>query len=93
MRYIFPITLLILAGCSSSDSRIWMRQDGGRVEHSHIQTAHTVCHGEMAKADAASVAPVNRRFEAADAVMQGCMIQRGYVLREPAPGASIATLR
>jgi hypothetical protein len=49
------------------------------------------CNGEAAKADL-SVAPAIRRYRAADAIMEGCMAQRGYVLREP-QGAPTASLR
>jgi hypothetical protein len=40
------------------------------------------CNGEAAKADL-SVAPAIPRDRAAEAIMEGCIAQRGYVLREP----------
>src|SRR5437899_907727 len=49
------------------------------------------CNGEAAKTDL-SVAPAIRRDRAAEAITEGCMAQREYVIHEPqgAPTASLS---
>lgn len=84
VRYAILWAALLLAGCASE--KMAYRLDGQQIRDNpalmrQLQIDRTVCRGEMAKADAGSVAPMGRRFENDQAVMDGCMIQKGYAQR------------
>ena len=82
MRYAAAIAVVLLAGCASQVP-IYGRLDGQRITGNpaltqRFETDKTICGGEMAKADVVSNAPASRRFAEGDAIMAGCMAQRGY---------------
>ena len=77
---------VLLVGCATQEPSIWLRTDGQRIpesaallERARLDT--TICDGEAAKADnAAGGVHALRRIDNADAVVKGCMAQRGYIL-------------
>ena len=87
------IALLLLSSCNAADNRAWFRQDGLPIAKSlpKFETDLTVCRGEVAKA--ATLSPDLVWQSNMDAVMQGCMAQRGYVFREPPIGVAVNELR
>jgi hypothetical protein len=75
----------IIGGCVTAEAPVYLRTDGKRVaDHPDIRRQfdidRTICEGEAAKADA-SPAPLFRRQQAWDAMFNGCMAQRGYMLK------------
>jgi hypothetical protein len=84
-----------VAGCAQQPKTLWLRADGQRsngdpVLNQQFQLDRTMCLGEREKADLSGVtiaqggfagyAAAQQRGQAADAVGQGCMAQKGYVL-------------
>jgi hypothetical protein len=84
-----------LSACASAPKMLWMRADGQSAANDPVlaqqfQMDKTVCLGEREKADLsgvtvtqgglAGVAASISRSNAADAVTQGCMAEKGYVL-------------
>jgi hypothetical protein len=83
-RYLGLIALPLLTACVTDDS-VYVRLDGQSIKnspalHGQFDADYTICRGEMAKADSASMAPAPRRLQADDEIMDGCMMQKGYKL-------------
>lgn len=87
MRFaIFAAVAALLAGCAPAP--VWGRIDGQVISTNpellrQAETDRTICAGEEAKAllssgPSYSLAGAEARGLAADAVMRGCMAQRGY---------------
>lgn len=80
---------LTLAGCvSTDDGRVYYRTDGRAIRGNphmvqQFEADATVCRGEEAKAGLAAPAsvPAGVYHRSLDAIGEGCMAQRGYVLR------------
>ena len=92
---IAPIALIAMSGCATAPALTWQRIDGHQIDDG-VQRAVVECRGEAAQAAAGSPAPAfpstyaivaahNQRQDTLDAVMQGCMSKRGYVLGIAAP--------
>jgi len=94
MRRVLIVAILAVTGCAGP-KMVWLRTDGQSgandpVLSQQFQIDKTVCLGEREKADLsgvtlsqgglAGVAASVNRSNAADAVAQGCMAQKGYVL-------------
>ena len=73
------IVLLILSGCTASDTRQWHTIDGRSVPVAIAEADWTICKGRLAQAWGASQGTMPAR--ASDDVMLGCMAEKGYVFR------------
>jgi hypothetical protein len=92
----YSIVLVVaLAACATQPKLIWLRTDGQRagadpVLTQQFQIDKTVCLGQRERADLSGVTvtqgglvgvvAAQNRANAADAVAQGCMAEKGYVL-------------
>lgn len=77
------LILLLLAGCTSEAPKHWTSV-GGQKSPQQFELDRLACAAEVDKADLArhpERMPINLS-EVHDNIMQGCMAQRGYVLRE-----------
>lgn len=77
--------LLLLAGCAhDGEPKVLVRTDGQRIPGNpaliqRAQADETICRGEVAKvAELATNAPWPSNIEA---IFEGCMAQRGYIVR------------
>jgi hypothetical protein len=93
---LFTIAVAIaLSACATAPKMFWMRTDGQStvtdpVLSQQYQIDRTVCLGEREKADLSGVTVSQgglvgavaavQRSNAADAVAQGCMAQKGYII-------------
>jgi uncharacterized lipoprotein YajG len=95
VRFHSVILALVLTGCATAPKMLWLRTDGqpaasDPVLAQQFQIDKTVCLGEREKADLSGVtvtqgglvgiAAAQNRANAADAVGQGCMAEKGYIL-------------
>ena len=102
---ILAMTGLTIAGCETTANHqfVYQRNDGKPVDHQAFVSDRTICLGEMSKAQMAGtviatgnefidIANGVERNNQADAVMRGCMAQKGYRLVElgALSGAAIA---
>jgi hypothetical protein len=86
---------LALSACATAPKMLWLRADGQTTINDPVLTQQfqmdrTVCLGQREKADLsgvtiaqggiAGVVAAQNRANAADAVAQGCMAEKGYVL-------------
>jgi hypothetical protein len=92
----YSIVLAVgLAACATKPPPVWLRTDGTSaagdpVLAQQFEIDRTVCLGERERADLSGVtvaqggligmAAAQNRANAADAVAQGCMAQKGYIL-------------
>lgn len=96
MRYYCIVFAVFLTACATKPPPpIWLRTDGQSAANDPVlaqqfQVDKTVCLGEREKADLSGVTvtqggipglvAAQNRANAADAVAQGCMAQKGYIL-------------
>jgi hypothetical protein len=86
---------LAVSACATAPKMLWLRADGQRaatdpVLAQQFQMDRTICLGQREKADLsgvtvtqggiAGIVAAQNRTNAADAVAQGCMAEKGYVL-------------
>ena len=82
MRYTAPLIALMLAACLQAT--IYERIDGRRIRDDAALTRQfevdkTICDGESSKTAAVADYPIRQR--AFYRVFDGCMAQRGYMVR------------
>jgi hypothetical protein len=86
---------LAMSGCATAPKMLWLRADGQPAANDPVLTQQfqmdkTICLGQREKADLsgvtvtqggfAGIVAAQNRTNAADAVAQGCMAEKGYVL-------------
>lgn len=89
MRKTLVILAFVLVGCAEQKAVSWRRIDGHTANQQQLVADHTVCSGEMQKANlSATMEPgfvigsqgiYNPKDRAMMQVFDGCMAQRGYM--------------
>lgn len=87
MRRLAPmVALAVLSACATPPPMGWIRTDGRTFTDEQIEVERTVCRGRMQQSNLAgfpseSIPGAFQRGRAVTDVFNGCMAERGYVLR------------